>query len=378
MEQQVKITQEHQCSPYLIINSTVENKIKYLCSKIPDIEWSGILFYKTLGTYEEGLKVICTDIFLMDIGSSTYTEFNTSPDIAHYIAMNDLFECEQALIHSHNRMATCPSGTDINTLKEEGNERIHFVSLIVNNAGTYSAFITRKCVSNKIIKETIKYKTFNGKEVSKDKEYTEESINIKYSKMEIIKEDIDYSEIDARIAQIEEEKKQRELKRQEELKKQEKLMRQPDWVNNSFYYSKTFMPESPYSETDKSINNKFATADYSEFPKNIHIDNKQVQTILRQIITGSILSANNTNLNLYEWVPKMEAIYDKRFKDLEIFNMWIDSLLEVLFSEYTDGEGLFKIDEGRDLANALYQELSKYTPNKYIKIILNSLLLWME
>ena len=28
--------------------------------------------------------------------------------------------------------------------------------------------------------------------------------------------------------------------------------------------------------------------------------------------------------------------------------------------------------------NNLYQELSKYTPNKYIKIILNSLLLWME
>lgn len=99
MEQQVKITQEHQCSPYLIINSTVENKIKYLCSKIPDIEWSGILFYKTLGTYEEGLKVICTDIFLMDIGSSAYTEFNTSSDIAHYIAMNDLFECESGLIH---------------------------------------------------------------------------------------------------------------------------------------------------------------------------------------------------------------------------------------------------------------------------------------
>lgn len=356
MEQQVKITQEHQCSPYLIINSTVENKIKYLCSKIPDIEWSGILFYKTLGTYEEGLKVICTDIFLMDIGSSAYTEFNTSPDIAHYIAMNDLFECEQALIHSHNHMATCPSGTDINTLKEEGNERIHFVSLIVNNAGTYSAFITRKCVSNKIIKETIKYKTFNGKEVSKDKEYTEESINIKYSKMEIIKEDIDYSEIDARIAQIEEEKKQKELEKQEELKKQQNR------VNSQFYYSKIFLPESTYNE----------------FPKNIPIDNKQVQTILRQIITGSILSANNTNLNLYEWVPKMEAIYDKRFKDLETFNMWIDSLLEVLFSEYTEGEGLFKIDEGRDLANALYQELSKYTPNKYIKIILNSLLLWME
>lgn len=283
----------------------------------------------------------------MDIGTSVYTEFKTSPDLAHYIAMNDLFECEQALIHSHNHMATFASGTDINTLKEEGNERIHFVSLIVNNVGTYSAFITRRCVTTQTIKENIKYKTFNGEEVSKDKEYTKEFINIEYSKMEIIKEDIDYSELDARIAQIQEEKKQEELNRQKEIKE-------------PIYYSKTFFPESPYKG----------------FPKNI--DNKTIQTILRQIITGSVLSANNVNLNLQEWVPKMESIYDKRFKSLDTFECWIDSLLEVLFSEYTEGDGLFKIDEGRKLAGELYQEISKFTPNKYIKVILNSLSLWME
>ena len=333
----------------MIIGSDVENKIKYLCSKIPDTEWSGVLFYKTKGTYEKDLKVICVDLYLMDIGTTVYTEFNTSPDLAHYIAMNDLFECEQALVHSHNHMATFASGTDIATLKEEGNERIHFVSLIVNNAGTYSAFITRKLITTQDIKETTKYKTFDGSEVVSDKVYTKELTNIEYSKMEIIKEDIDYSEIDARIAQIQEEKRQ-----QEELRKQEE-------VKKPFYYQRTFNPE-----------------DYKKFPTNLPTDNRQVQSILRQIITGSVLSANNTKLDLFEWVPKMESIYDHRFKTLDSFGCWIDSLLDVLFSEYTDGEGFYKIDEGKQLAEELYSEISKFTPNKYIKTIQNSLLLWME
>lgn len=345
----MEITQNHQVSPYLIVGSDVENKIKYLCNKIPDTEWSGVLFYKTKDTYEEGLKVICVDLYLMDIGTITYTEFNTSPSLAHYIAMNDLFEYEQALIHSHNHMATCPSGTDIATLKEEGSERIHFVSLIVNNAGTYSAFITRKCITIQNIEETAKYKTFGGVEVESKNIYTKELTKIEYSKMEIIKEDIDYSEIDSRIAEIQEEKR-----KQEELRKKEE-------IKNPFYYQKIF--------------------NYEEYKKpliNLPIDDKQVQSILRQIITGSVLSANNIKLDLYEWVPKMESIYDHRFKTLDSYNCWIDSFLEALFSEYTEGEGFYKIDEGRNLAEKLYNEISKFTPNKYIKIIKNSLLLWME
>lgn len=47
-------------------------------------------------------------------------------------------------ITSHHMMKTTPSGTDIQTLREEGNERNCFVSLIVNNEGTYYAAITRK------------------------------------------------------------------------------------------------------------------------------------------------------------------------------------------------------------------------------------------
>ena len=84
----------------------------------------------------------------MDLGNATFTEFKMNEDVAAYMAQNiELFDCEIGLVHSHHQMSTNPSGTDLNTLREEGNERNCFVSLIVNNAGTYYAAITRKVQS---------------------------------------------------------------------------------------------------------------------------------------------------------------------------------------------------------------------------------------
>mgnify|MGYP003293859401 CR=1 FL=1 len=91
----------------------------------------------------KNLKIICEDIYLMDIGSHTFTEFDMSPEVCGYIVENDLTDCQMGLIHSHCDFATYFSNTDTNTLKEEGSTRNHFVSLIVNNDGPYTAAITR-------------------------------------------------------------------------------------------------------------------------------------------------------------------------------------------------------------------------------------------
>ena len=72
-----------------------------------------------------------------------------SPDVVSYMANNsELLDCQMGLIHSHNNMSTFFSGTDIRTLEEEGLDRNHFVSLIVNNQGSYTAAITRKLIKN--------------------------------------------------------------------------------------------------------------------------------------------------------------------------------------------------------------------------------------
>lgn len=82
----------------------LEMKIRALCQCNLDREWSGVLFYKPVGSFETQLDINCVDICPMDIGSSTYTEFDMSPRVASYMVENDLIDCEMGLIHSHDRM----------------------------------------------------------------------------------------------------------------------------------------------------------------------------------------------------------------------------------------------------------------------------------
>ncbi len=138
----------------LNIPSDVEAKIRHLCSKVFNTEWSGNLFYKMTGTFaDDNLEITCVDILPMDIGSSAYTEFEMSPEVATYMVANpELLDCKMGLIHSHQSFGTFFSGTDTATLQSEGKHRNHFLSLIVNNAGVYTAAITRK----KIVKKDIR------------------------------------------------------------------------------------------------------------------------------------------------------------------------------------------------------------------------------
>ena len=49
---------------------------------------------------EENLVITCKDIYVMDIGTSAYTEFDMSPDVISYMTDNtDLLDCQMGLIH---------------------------------------------------------------------------------------------------------------------------------------------------------------------------------------------------------------------------------------------------------------------------------------
>ena len=218
----------------LHIPKKVENKIRNLCNRFSNTEWSGVLFYKVSGSFEkQDFKATCLDIQLMDIGQSTYTEFFDTPDIISYrIEHPELLKSGvyEALIHSHQSFSTFFSSTDLDTLREEGNTVNHFLSLIVNNAGTYTARITRrvKKITNSAIKtksyNTFSYNSYENKKITiKDKKAhieTEEKQTTDYYiesyNLNIIKEEIetvvDLPEIDKRIQEIKETK---ERKREE-------------------------------------------------------------------------------------------------------------------------------------------------------------------
>lgn len=92
----------------LIIPEEVEAKIRHLCSKVHDVEWSGTLFYTVEGSLDDGtFKATCVDICVMDIGTGGFTDFRDTPDIINYRLEHGLLGAGiyEALIHSHNNMA---------------------------------------------------------------------------------------------------------------------------------------------------------------------------------------------------------------------------------------------------------------------------------
>ena len=91
----------------LIVSRELESKIRYMCSLSPDNEWSGALFYTVEGSFDGDVPFVATavDFCLCDVGTSTYTEFETKPEVVAYMCNNDLLDCYIGLIHSHDKMA---------------------------------------------------------------------------------------------------------------------------------------------------------------------------------------------------------------------------------------------------------------------------------
>lgn len=106
--QNIKLVQKSGTYNYkIIIPAEVERKIRFACQKVWDTEWSGILFFTHEGSFEDNDLVIkCADIYIMDIGAQTYTEFDMNPDVIAYMCENtELLNCQIGLIHSHNNMS---------------------------------------------------------------------------------------------------------------------------------------------------------------------------------------------------------------------------------------------------------------------------------
>lgn len=91
---------DRQSTYKMIIPDIVQKKIREWCYHLPSLEWSGVLFYSVEGDFADNtLTIICKDIYMCDIGSGTYTEFDHKADIINYADENDLLDCFQGLIH---------------------------------------------------------------------------------------------------------------------------------------------------------------------------------------------------------------------------------------------------------------------------------------
>ena len=391
MDNQIqKISLEKRTDTYkLVIPADVEKKIRHLCNRISQVEWSGTLFYTYSGSYEEGnLEIKCVDIFPMDIGSQAYTEFDMSPDVIAYMTDHpELLDCQMGLIHSHNNMATFFSGTDTTTLKEEGNDRNHFVSLIVNNEGTYTAAITRKLKEKRVINTTFTYKTFDDVEKTGTRSVEEEREVIIYNMLDIIKEGETvrpFLEIDERLEAIKKNKdKAKEAATKTTLSTTSyhgKLpFTFPIYKGNSKDISKVARQDSLFDE-EFMESEPLRKVEQVVDPNEITIDASVVKSITLQLITGSIAIADASRIDPVKWAGQMVKLFDKRFKNnMTLFNLWAENMVEFVVANFVPDEfNLLEDEYISELCYEVYMALNKLPQNKYIESIQDALTVWMK
>lgn len=373
----------------LIIPAEVERKIRFTCQKVWNTEWSGTLFFTHEGSFENNDLVIrCVDIYIMDIGTQAYTEFDMNPDVIAYMTEHpELLDCQLGLIHSHCTFSTFFSGTDTATLKEEGRDRNNFVSLIVNNAGTYTAAITRR-IKSKQVRESVSYEFFGDGEKQDTKEYVSDADEIEWFYLKIEKEGENYSFPDM-AARLEEIKKAKA----EKAKKVQTPVYQSGYkptIANS-YDTKAGSANLVKKEADKpkvvqptlfdSVDDLPFDDDYSLPYDQVTFDKVTLKSLVLQLITGSILISNNSKIDIPKWAKSMSALYEKRFgkgeEGMENFKMWADTYTEYLTWYVTDEKleelGFDETEICAICAHDMIEELTKLPENDYIKGYIDAL-----
>lgn len=355
----------------LIITPELEEKIRFLCARFPNNEYSGVLFYDYTGRFEDNSLVLTAkDFCLMDYGSATYTEFDKSAEICNYMIEHDLLECQQGLMHSHDQMSTFFSGTDLGTLQEEGSNMNNFLSLIVNNAGQYTAAITRKVKHIPHVTEVLEYEFFGEETINigNDEYDAIESYEIEYFFLNIEKPtvNIGYTDLFNRIEEISKDKtKITNISREPHanLIVDSTLKATPLYKETNIPFSKANTAVQAGVDTDESI-------DYNKYKFN----ETDLNNIVKQLLIGSPIF---TPKDLNEWVQKMPTVFSKRFgegqKGLANYRAFIGYFVEFLVTEAFDDnlaeEGYLEDSQMAICAYGVLQKLHTFKTNSFIEVI---------
>ena len=374
--------------PTLIIPKNVEKKIRLLCALSPNLEWSGILFYSVEGTFEDSnLVMTCRDILVLDQGNAGETEIDmNTTDVAAYLAQNiELLDCYQGLIHSHHKMDTFFSGTDQNTLLQEGTNRNNFLSLIVNNNGKYTAGITRKVVktiTNWVdSKEEKSYQFFDKCRVTsptKETQYDERKTEttIEWCNCNIQKESVGI--IDNVVSQFQkiQDRKSKAARRIVTWGGKEPTLfeKEPTLFNN--YGNPTFTPDK-----DQKIWNSNDSIDLNRIVETTEWDEAILKKLCCKILSGTPLAQKAT---LEELASLYDTIVKRSFRgksgsfyELD-YSSWLSTWLEYIVTEDEDFGNLAYTLEFDDeectsiVVTKIYQTLDKILPKSNSKELLLS------
>ena len=136
----------------VLLKQSFEDKLRYLCNSIPDVEWSGILLFEPVGSIRdmENFSIVLKDVIPLDIGTAGATSYSNFEQLLEYFdepgnenAEKDYQEGKLIIghIHSHNHMDVFFSTTDVNELADNAPNHNYYVSFIVNNKMDFSCRI---------------------------------------------------------------------------------------------------------------------------------------------------------------------------------------------------------------------------------------------
>lgn len=276
------------------------------------------------------------------------------------------------------------SQTDTATLKEEGRDRNHFVSLIVNNAGSYTAAITRKVKSDRIIHESFSYESFEGTIVEATNSWEEGVEEIQYFHLDITKEGNNYSfsDVDARLEEI---KKAKEAKAKIPSYAQYTPLPDKHYTGSNNKYQTGYIqplkdvveqPQLPFDVKD---------TDSVVLDQDVKADPKLIHSLCIQLLTGSIMIPNESKIDINKWVNSMKSTIERRFgagtEGLKIYQDFIESLVEFLVWNTQDPALVDIIDEDYMMiviATEMFEYLGTLPQNTYTKICQSALLTYIQ
>ena len=160
----------------VLLPSSLIGDIKFLHNRYKGLEWSGYLYYESIGDISEPSELVLkvTDFVLLDIGSPGATDIKPSPDqvIDMYENRPHLIEnqMKHGVLHTHHNMSVFFSGTDTDTLLAETDNFDYFLSIIVNEKGDIIGKVSQKT------EVTVSYKYTLFRNQVKTKPKTEELI----------------------------------------------------------------------------------------------------------------------------------------------------------------------------------------------------------
>lgn len=267
------------------------------------------------------------------------------------------------------------SSTDDSTLVEEGKDRNFFVSLIVNNAGTYTAAVTRKST---IIGKVVNYVTKKSMDDSNDIVTTSEPYDVDggivVEKFPLIveKEEVEWYDKDLvkRITSLKGKTttvktfnksfyKSSELpfktketslftsKKDKETSKSEGQL-DKTWLDDavSGYYGYDNWEGYDDANLDSKIPEGYHVIDTDIEKEYTEEEKKEINNYIFQILKGEV-SVEVDGTDLIKWIKEdMPVINSKRFETFNSFRNWINNFMDFVLNEAMD----------KDLIQGIYSE----------------------